>query len=51
MKKFNIDKNHVILIVMILTGVLLTILFVYIFNKLFAISTWQAIKTFIEVFF
>ncbi len=50
MKKFNIDKNYVILIVMLLGGVFLAILFINIFKKLFALSTWQGIKEFIEVF-
>ena len=51
MEKFNIDKSYVILIVMILSGILLAIFFINIFNRLFAISTWQDIKEFIEVFF
>lgn len=50
MEKFNIDKSYVILIVMILSGILLAIFFINIFNRLFAISTWQDIKEFIEVF-
>ena len=50
MKKFNIDKSHIILISMIITGVLIAIFFISIFKKLFELSTWQEIKAFIEVF-
>jgi uncharacterized membrane protein YjfL (UPF0719 family) len=51
MEKLHIDKKYLFLMIMLFIGVLLSILFINIFNRLFAIPTWQYIREIVEIFF